>query len=85
MSVKENKKPFLNELEDIKLSENLQNNLTIIKESLSHSDDLMLKKMTFNDKECYLIYIDSLIEESLINSTVIELCWNIKQVLLIKL
>ncbi|PLR66230.1 spore germination protein [Bacillus sp. UMB0893] len=54
------------------ISNNLDKNLSLIKETMCQTEDLMVKDLIFMDQKCILIYLDSMIDEQTINSIIIE-------------
>lgn len=54
------------------ISNNLDKNLSLIKETMCQTEDLIVKDLIFKDQKCILIYLDSMIDEQTINSIIIE-------------
>lgn len=54
------------------ITNDLNKNLSLIKKTMSETDDLMVKDLIFKDQKCILIYLDSMIDEQTINSIIIE-------------
>ncbi|MGM0920440.1 MAG: spore germination protein [Bacillota bacterium] len=50
----------------------MKENLCLIKEYLSHTEDLLEKELVFDKKKCFLLYIDSLVMKEMIQDHIIK-------------
>lgn len=56
---------------DEKLTHNLQNNIRLIREYLCLTEDLMTKDLVFDNKNCTILFLDSMVNKEQIQSFVI--------------
>lgn len=58
--------------EEGQLSNDIEKNIRKLQEHFSHTEDLLKKELVFNGEKCVVLYIDSMLNKELLQSSVID-------------
>lgn len=66
--------------EEGQLSNDIEKNIRKLQEHFSHTEDLLKKELVFNGEKCVVLYIDSMLNKELLQSSVIDPIIDVKTI-----
>ncbi|MEH7305856.1 hypothetical protein [Neobacillus drentensis] len=69
---KKNSSLFRRSNEVGQFSNDIEKNIRNLQEHFCHTEDLMIKELIFNNENCVILYIDSMVKKELLQSSIIE-------------